>query len=64
LEELKENEINDYFPEETLMTIDKYDDEEIPWFGNYENYLAGDILKKGMSHYQRSKFFSELKHYY
>jgi hypothetical protein len=64
LEELKENEINDYFPEETLMTIDKDDDEEIPWFANYANYLAGDILKKGMSYYQRSKFFSELKHYY
>ena len=64
LEELKEYEIDDYFPDETLMTIDKVDDEEVPWFADYTNYLASGILKKGLSHYQRSKFFSELKRYY
>ena len=39
LEELKEDEIDDYFPDETLMTIGKDDDEEVPWFADYANYL-------------------------
>ena len=61
LEELKEDEIDDYFPDETLMTIDKVDEEEIPWFANFGNYFGGNIVKKGLTHAQRSKFFSDLK---
>ena len=61
---LKEHEVDDYFPDENLMKIDKDDDEEVPWFADYRNYLASGILKKGLSHCQRSKFFSELKRYY
>lgn len=51
LEELKGNEIDDYFPDETLMTIDTVE-EEIPWFADFANYLAGNILKKGLTHTQ------------
>jgi hypothetical protein len=63
LEELKEDKIDDYFPDETLMTIDKIDEEEIPWFADFANYFGGNILNKGLTHAQRSKFFSDLKHF-
>ncbi|GKB20479.1 reverse transcriptase domain-containing protein [Tanacetum coccineum] len=38
LKELKDEEINDEFPDEFLMSI-KTDDEESPWFADFANYL-------------------------
>ncbi|GJS12039.1 reverse transcriptase domain-containing protein [Tanacetum coccineum] len=39
------------------------DEEQIPWFTDFANYLVGKILIKGLTYAQRCKFFSELKHY-
>ncbi|GKB65536.1 reverse transcriptase domain-containing protein [Tanacetum coccineum] len=64
LEELRDEDINDNFPDETLMTISTNDNEEIPWFADFTNYLVGRILRKGLTYAQRCKFFSELKHYF
>ncbi|GKC82418.1 reverse transcriptase domain-containing protein [Tanacetum coccineum] len=60
---LNDEEINDEFPDEFLMSI-KTDEEESPWFADFANYLVGGILRKGLTYAQRCKFFSELKHYF
>ncbi|GJR22277.1 reverse transcriptase domain-containing protein [Tanacetum coccineum] len=63
LKELKDEEINDEFPDEFLMSI-KTDEEESPWFADFSNYLVGGILRRRLTYAQRCKFFSELKHYF
>ncbi|GJW05908.1 reverse transcriptase domain-containing protein [Tanacetum coccineum] len=35
-----------------------------PWFADFANYLVADIIPKGMTYQQKSKFFSDLKHYF
>ncbi|GJX34786.1 hypothetical protein Tco_0246343 [Tanacetum coccineum] len=49
LKELKEEEINDEFPDEFLMSI-KTDEKESPWFTDFANYLVGGILRKGLTY--------------
>ncbi|GJZ96723.1 reverse transcriptase domain-containing protein [Tanacetum coccineum] len=53
LKELNDEEINDEFPDEFLMSI-KTDEEESPWFADFANYLVGGILRKGLTYAQRS----------
>ncbi|XP_022023581.1 uncharacterized protein LOC110923832 [Helianthus annuus] len=53
--------INDNFPHESLMSVEICD--ESPWFANFANYLACGILIKGLTHQQKRKFFSDVKHY-
>ncbi|GKD68459.1 reverse transcriptase domain-containing protein, partial [Tanacetum coccineum] len=60
---LNDEEINDEFLDEFLMSI-KTDEEESPWFADFANYLVGGILRKGLTYAQHCKFFSELKHYF
>ncbi|GKA73061.1 reverse transcriptase domain-containing protein [Tanacetum coccineum] len=50
-----DNEVEDNFPGGTLMEINTEDD---PWFTDFANYLASDIIPKGMT-YQQKKFFSQ-----
>ena len=50
LEKLKEEEINDVFPEERLHNLEKVLNSIIPWFADIANYLAANILPKGLSH--------------
>ncbi|GJY17033.1 reverse transcriptase domain-containing protein [Tanacetum coccineum] len=52
LKELKDEEINDEFPNEFFMSI-KTDEEESPWFADFANYLVGVILRKGLTYAQR-----------
>ncbi|GKA08834.1 reverse transcriptase domain-containing protein [Tanacetum coccineum] len=63
LEELRDDDNDDNFPDETLMNVSSTEDDEIPWFANFANYLVGKILRKGLTYAQHCKFFSELKHY-
>ncbi|GJT59075.1 reverse transcriptase domain-containing protein [Tanacetum coccineum] len=63
LEELRDEDIDDNFPDETLMNVSS-NEEEIPWFADFTNYLVGKILRKGLTYAQRCKFFFELKHYF
>ncbi|GJY72045.1 reverse transcriptase domain-containing protein [Tanacetum coccineum] len=60
---LNDEEINDEFPDEFLMSI-KTDEEESPWFANFVYYLVGGIIRKGLTYAQPCKFFLELKHYF
>ncbi|GJX17901.1 reverse transcriptase domain-containing protein, partial [Tanacetum coccineum] len=55
------SEVDDNFPGETLMEINTRDE---PWFADFENYLVGDIIPKGMTYQQNKKLFSDLKHYF
>ncbi|GJZ97797.1 reverse transcriptase domain-containing protein [Tanacetum coccineum] len=45
MEELREDEIDDNFSNEILMKIENHN-EEIPWFGDFTNYIVGNILRK------------------
>ncbi|GJZ22429.1 reverse transcriptase domain-containing protein [Tanacetum coccineum] len=56
-----DSEVDDNFPEETLMFINTKNE---PWFADFANYLVGDIIPKGMTYQQKNKFFSDLKHYF
>ncbi|GJT34024.1 reverse transcriptase domain-containing protein [Tanacetum coccineum] len=59
LKELRDEDIDDNFPNETLMNISLNDEEEIPWFAVFANYLVGKILRKRLTYSHRCKFFSE-----
>ncbi|GJZ73826.1 reverse transcriptase domain-containing protein [Tanacetum coccineum] len=56
-----DDEIDNNFPDETLMKISA---KEIPWFADFANYLAGDIIPKRMTYQQKNKFFSDHKKYF
>ncbi|GJZ26807.1 reverse transcriptase domain-containing protein [Tanacetum coccineum] len=56
-----DDEIDNNFPDETLVEISA---KEIPWFADFANYSAGDIIPKGMTYQQKNKFFSDLKNYF
>ena len=56
-DEEMEIEINDNFPDETLNSIISPD---TPWFADIANCLAGDILRKGMTHQEKRNFFSDV----
>lgn len=58
LEEFKEGEMYDNFPEEYLTVISG----EEPWFPYIVNYLASDYLPKGLNHQQKKKFFANLNY--
>ncbi|GJW35447.1 hypothetical protein Tco_0058367 [Tanacetum coccineum] len=64
LEELRDEDIDDNFLDDTLMNVSLNDEGEISWFADFANYLVGKILKKRLTYTQRCKFFSELKHYF
>ncbi|GJS22751.1 reverse transcriptase domain-containing protein [Tanacetum coccineum] len=55
-----DSEVDDNFPEETLMEININE----PWFADFSNYLVGNIIPKGMTYQQKNKFFSDLKYYF
>lgn len=56
-----EIEIDDNFPDKTLNAVSSPD---TPWFADLANYMAGDILRKGMTHQEKRKFFSDVKNYF
>nr|GEV39272.1 reverse transcriptase domain-containing protein [Tanacetum cinerariifolium] len=64
INELRDDDIDDNFLDETLMNVSSTEEDKIPWFPDFANYLAEKILRKGLTYAQRCKFFSELKHYF
>nr|GEU55522.1 DNA-directed DNA polymerase [Tanacetum cinerariifolium] len=53
--------INENFP---LETLGKIYGESTPWFADFVNFHAGNIIVKGMSSQQKKKFFKGVKHYF
>ncbi|GKC00820.1 reverse transcriptase domain-containing protein [Tanacetum coccineum] len=64
LGEVRDDDIDDNFPNKTLMNVSSTEEYQILWFADFANYLDGKILRKGLTYAQRYKFFSELKHYF
>nr|GEV42572.1 reverse transcriptase domain-containing protein [Tanacetum cinerariifolium] len=61
ISKVDDSEVDDNFPGETLMEINTKDE---PWFVDFANYLVVDIIPKGMTYQQKSKFFFDLKYYF
>ncbi|GJY60365.1 reverse transcriptase domain-containing protein [Tanacetum coccineum] len=57
LGELRDDNINDNFPDETLINVSLTEEDNIPWFADFANYLVGKILRKGLTYAQHCKFF-------
>nr|GEX59819.1 reverse transcriptase domain-containing protein [Tanacetum cinerariifolium] len=53
--------INENFP---LETVGKISSGSTPWFADFVNFHAGNIIVKGMSSQQKKKFFKDVKHYF
>ncbi|XP_073133382.1 uncharacterized protein [Henckelia pumila] len=51
--------IDDWFPDEKLFSIEKS-----PWYANFANYLVTDTLPYNLSFHQKKKFLSDVKHYF
>ncbi|GKB85075.1 reverse transcriptase domain-containing protein, partial [Tanacetum coccineum] len=49
-----DSEVDDNIPGETLMEINTEDE---PWFADFANYLASEIIPKGMTYQQKNFFF-------
>ncbi|KAJ9544476.1 hypothetical protein OSB04_024183 [Centaurea solstitialis] len=56
--------IRDKSPDENLSAIKTIGEDPMPWYADFANYLAPGVLVKGMTHQQKGKFFSDLKHYF
>ena len=63
-DELKEEDIDDSFPEEKLFVVCQLMNLETPWFVDVANYLAAKVLPNDLDYHARRKFFLDLKYYY
>lgn len=54
-------EINNNFPNEHILAA--YHD-LIPWFANFANFLASEIMPKSLNFHQRKKFLYEARKFY
>ncbi|XP_062075126.1 uncharacterized protein LOC133779149 [Humulus lupulus] len=59
--ELAAGEINESFPDEQLFTVE---DELVPWFADYVNYLAANVVPPEFTGQRLKKFYHDVKHYY
>ncbi|XP_039129088.1 uncharacterized protein LOC120265278 [Dioscorea cayenensis subsp. rotundata] len=53
--------IGDNFPDEQILAVSH---NRPPWYADYVNYLAANILPPELSYQQRKKFLSDVNHYY
>nr|GEW65997.1 reverse transcriptase domain-containing protein [Tanacetum cinerariifolium] len=53
--------INENFP---LETLGKISSGSTPWFADFTNFNAGNLIVKAMSSEQKNKFFKDVKHYF
>ncbi|GJY08054.1 reverse transcriptase domain-containing protein [Tanacetum coccineum] len=61
---LKNKEITETFPLETLGMVTFRSDANTPWFADLANYHAGNFVVKGTSSQQKKKFFKDVKYYF
>ncbi|GKA20187.1 reverse transcriptase domain-containing protein [Tanacetum coccineum] len=61
---LKNKEITETFPLETLGMVTFRGDSSTPWFVDIANYHVGNFIVKRMSSQQKKKFFKDVKHYF
>nr|GFB36838.1 reverse transcriptase domain-containing protein [Tanacetum cinerariifolium] len=63
-DELEKKGITETFSLNTLGMIAFRCDSSTPWFIDFANYHAGNVIVKGMSSQQKKKFFKDVKHYF
>ncbi|KAK5846533.1 hypothetical protein PVK06_002824 [Gossypium arboreum] len=39
-------------------------DSEVPWFADIANFLATNVIPKGLTHQQKKRFFTDVKNYF
>jgi len=61
-EEMREEEIGDRFPHESVDFI-KAEKQGMPWFTDLANYLANGVVVGGMTTQQKKKFFRDASKY-
>ncbi|GJS65569.1 reverse transcriptase domain-containing protein [Tanacetum coccineum] len=61
---LKNKEITETFPLETLSMVTFRGYSSTPWFADIANYHAGNFIVKGMSSQQKKNIFKDVKHYF
>ena len=61
-EEIREEAIGDKFPHESVEFI-KAEEQGMPWFSDFANYLAKGVVVEGMSTQQKKKFFRDANRY-
>ncbi|XP_062104097.1 uncharacterized protein LOC133815258 [Humulus lupulus] len=59
--EIAAGEINESFPDEQLFAME---DELVPWFADYVNYLAANVVPPEFAGQRLKKFYHDMKHYY
>ena len=59
-EEAKVQSINEEFSNERLYVVQTND---APWYADFVNYLASNIIPPELNYQQTKKFFSDVKHY-
>ncbi|KAK8924217.1 hypothetical protein KSP39_PZI019125 [Platanthera zijinensis] len=64
IDTLVEADIEDKFPEESLLALEKVNNSSTPWFADLANYLVARVLPKAFSFQEKKKFFSDLKNYF
>nr|GEY11443.1 reverse transcriptase domain-containing protein [Tanacetum cinerariifolium] len=52
------------FTFKTLNLVSTRGNQSTPWFADFANYHAGNLIANGMSSQQKSKFFKDVKHYF
>ncbi|KAD6796306.1 hypothetical protein E3N88_07202 [Mikania micrantha] len=62
-EEMGDMAIEDIFLHEFFMVV-KAEQQGLPWFDDFSNYLVDGVLLKGLTHQQKKKFFADVKHYF
>ena len=55
-----EDTFNDNFPDEQLYAIEVGNS---PWYADFANYLAANVIPSDLSYQQKKKFFSDIKNY-
>lgn len=55
---LKEKEIRDEFPDESLLTVS-----ERPWFSNIENFKVANVIHDDLNWHQRKRFLRDAYYY-
>ncbi|GJY40350.1 hypothetical protein Tco_0427620 [Tanacetum coccineum] len=61
---MRNKEITETFPLETLGMVTFRGDSSTPWFPDIANYHAGNFIVKGMPSQQKKKLFKDVKHYF
>ena len=54
--------VNDEFPDEKLLAIEEK--KAVPWFADFVNYLAAQVIPPEFNYQNKKRFFAHLKHYY